>query len=80
MDVSIEQAREFAIIAHGEQRYGDEPYASHLAAVVQIMDDFGLPAEFKVAGWLHDVVEDTEQPSQTSQKPSVIVSRIWCGP
>lgn len=57
---SVQQAREFAIAAHGEQRYGDKPYESHLAAVVQIMDDFGLPAEFKVAGWLHDVIEDTE--------------------
>lgn len=48
------RAREFAIAAHGEQRYGDDPYVSHLAAVVQVMDDFELSDEFKVAGWLHD--------------------------
>jgi hypothetical protein len=28
----FEQAREVAITAHGEQRYGDKPYEYHLRA------------------------------------------------
>jgi len=54
-------ARDFAITAHGDQRYGARPYAVHLAAVVEIVqtmisaDDGILDA----VAWLHDVVEDT---------------------
>lgn len=61
MQTRDDRAREFAIAAHGNQCYGDEPYESHLAAVVQILEDFGFSDEFKAAGWLHDVVEDTDK-------------------
>jgi len=52
-------ARDFAIEAHGQQRYGDAPYDAHLAAVVQILSEFGYGGAYEAAGWLHDVVEDT---------------------
>jgi (p)ppGpp synthase/HD superfamily hydrolase len=60
-----EQAREVAIAAHGEQRYGDLPYEHHLEAVVDVLERFGAKIEVDgmapllVAGWLHDVLEDT---------------------
>lgn len=53
------QAEEFAVTAHGDQRYGDSPYREHLAAVVQILRGFGYVGPYEAAGWLHDVVEDT---------------------
>lgn len=34
-----ERAREFAIQAHGDQRYGDRPYVEHLSAVVEVLDE-----------------------------------------
>ena len=50
-------ARDFAIKAHGEQRYGVHPYSVHLEAVADIAKDYGEEAE--VIAYLHDVVEDT---------------------
>lgn len=52
-------AREFAIVAHGEQRYGSRPYVAHLDEVAEIV--FGLdPGETATAiAYLHDVLEDT---------------------
>lgn len=54
-----ERAEAFAVAAHGDQLYGNEPYRTHLAAVVQILRDFGYTGSYQAAGWLHDVVEDT---------------------
>ncbi len=54
-------AQEFAVRAHGEQRYGERPYSVHLAAVAEIVEslvDAGDPLLSAVA-WLHDVLEDT---------------------
>ncbi len=53
-------AREYAIQAHGDQKYGDEPYVNHLDEVVQVLKDFGFDDEVWIArGYLHDVLEDT---------------------
>ncbi len=58
----MEDARSFAIAAHAEQRYGGQPYETHLAAVVQLLCDFDYGEPYRQAGWLHDVVEDTAVP------------------
>ena len=50
-------ARTFALAAHGDQQYGDHPYAVHLAAVAELLVPFGEDAVR--IGYLHDVVEDT---------------------
>jgi (p)ppGpp synthase/HD superfamily hydrolase len=61
LDEAVKRARDFAVAAHGDQKYGgDEPYAVHLDAVVTILAPFG--AEAQIAGYLHDVVEDTSTP------------------
>ncbi|MCZ2343124.1 MAG: HD domain-containing protein [Bacteroidales bacterium] len=60
MREAVAHAREFAIAAHGDQRYGDQPYAVHLDAVVGLLAPFGELAQ--VIGYLHDVVEDTAVP------------------
>jgi (p)ppGpp synthase/HD superfamily hydrolase len=52
-----ERARAFAIAAHGEQKYGDEPYVFHLDAVAGLVARYG--EEAVVVAYLHDAVEDT---------------------
>lgn len=59
---ALTHARSFAIAAHGDQMYGDQPYVFHLDAVVGLLAPFGDQAQ--VAGYLHDVVEDTDVPLQ----------------
>src|SRR5215510_1000930 len=61
----FEQARDLAIAAHGDQLYGDKPYAFHLGAVVGVLKRFGADladpatAPLLIAAWLHDTLEDT---------------------
>lgn len=54
----IEKARQFAITHHGDQKYGDRPYAFHLDQVVSLLKPYGETAQ--LIGYLHDVVEDTD--------------------
>lgn len=56
------KAREFALAAHGDQRYGDFPYVVHLDEVADIARSYGETAE--VLAYLHDVVEDTSVTAQ----------------
>lgn len=53
-------ARDFAVSAHGQQRYGERPYVAHLAEVAAVLEEFGFADEYLIAGWLHDVVENTD--------------------
>lgn len=53
----VEQARAFAVQAHGGQMYGDKPYVFHLDQVVDLLENYGEDAQ--VVGYLHDAVEDT---------------------
>ena len=53
----LEKARLFALEAHAEQKYGDQPYIVHLEAVVAHLHAYS--DEAKIVGYLHDVVEDT---------------------
>ena len=43
--------------AHGDQRYGTQPYVAHLDAVANIASAYG--DEASVIAYLHDVLEDT---------------------
>ena len=61
--------KDFAIKAHGDQKYGDEPYSKHLEDVVNIarcwMPNHIASDEIErgvliSAAWLHDVLEDTD--------------------
>lgn len=53
------KARDFAIKSHGDQTYGDSelPFVDHLDVVADILAPYGTDAQ--IAGYLHDVVEDT---------------------
>lgn len=52
-----QQARAFAVAAHGAQRYGDHPYSHHLDAVAALVEPYG--DEAGAVAYLHDTVEDT---------------------
>lgn len=66
----IQKARQFAIKAHKDQKYGDHPYEKHLQDVVDVLDKYfnkspdsdGVKSHDAVmaAGWLHDTLEDTD--------------------
>jgi len=55
------QARQIAVEAHGDQKYGaDRPYVVHLDAVDTICTTHGYTDETTRSGaYLHDVLEDT---------------------
>ena len=53
----VTRARELALEAHGDQRYGSRPYHVHLDAVAELVREHGEEAQ--VVAYLHDVVEDT---------------------
>lgn len=56
----VASAAAMAIEAHGEQKYGDRPYAAHLITVVENLHRFGVATPtLLAAAWLHDTVEDT---------------------
>ena len=54
------RARAFSLAAHGEQRYGDQPYSVHIDAVAALAAT-AAPAGHaaQVIAYLHDVAEDT---------------------
>ena len=55
----IERARELAVAAHGDQRYGELPYRAHLEQVEQVVRRYPHSPAMLAAAWLHDAVEDT---------------------
>lgn len=62
MGDTADRARAFAVAAHGEQKYGEQPYVVHLDAVAALLTPFGEEAQ--TLGYLHDVLEDTVTTSE----------------
>lgn len=65
----LEKAVAKAAVMHRGQLYGEKMYVSHLADVVYNLHRFGFLQLYlgekvfgtlEIAGWLHDIVEDTE--------------------
>lgn len=56
----VMSAREFALLAHGAQMYGSQPYISHLDATVRLLMRLKASSAVLAAGYLHDVMEDCE--------------------
>jgi len=54
-------AEQYARQVHAEDRYGDEPYAVHLEAVVAVVREYDDSPEAEAVAWLHDVVEDSDR-------------------
>ena len=59
-NTSIEQAFQFALAAHADQkRSSGDPYIVHPVAVAETVAEWGMDYEAVMAALLHDVVEDT---------------------
>jgi len=61
----VSEAALFAAQCHSgmaRKGRGNEPYVNHLAEVANLVSEAsgGADAELVAAGWLHDVIEDTE--------------------
>lgn len=57
---NYKEARMVSIQAHGNQTYDDIfPYHKHLDDVVDVLKRFGFSGKYIVAGYLHDIIEDT---------------------
>ena len=54
----VTEARKFAILAHGDQMYGEQPYSFHLDSVASIARRHSKEAE--IIAYLHDILEDTD--------------------
>jgi (p)ppGpp synthase/HD superfamily hydrolase len=55
-----QMARNFALMAHGSQKYGSQPYSVHLEAVHANLVRWNASTKARAVGFLHDVLEDTE--------------------
>ena len=59
-DKHVREARMVSIQAHGNQTYDEiYPYKKHLDDVVDVLRRFGYGGKYLVAGYLHDIIEDT---------------------
>lgn len=82
MTSAIAEAFKVAALAHGDQRYGDEPYVVHLRETLDIARSFwpdrdDVPEHVLVAAVLHDVVEDTDySPRAIADQFGLLVVRI----
>jgi (p)ppGpp synthase/HD superfamily hydrolase len=56
----VKEAAYLAISLHGMQNYDGYPYYYHLEQVVDVLKEFGFSDDkYVIAGYLHDVMEDT---------------------
>jgi (p)ppGpp synthase/HD superfamily hydrolase len=53
------KARDFAVAAHGDQKYGTNPYVVHLDEVAEIVASVDATDPATAVAYLHDVLEDT---------------------
>ena len=52
----VEQARQYALKMHGDQKYGDDPYSVHLEDVETVLIEFDHNESLlRAAAWLHDL-------------------------
>ncbi|USN15388.1 hypothetical protein KIKIMORA_02420 [Brevundimonas phage vB_BpoS-Kikimora] len=83
---AVAEARRFAILHHGEQKYGKRPYAYHLDGVVANLVRWGYGWVEQIAGYGHDLIEDTMQDLPVQERRVVLAQRfnaeiellIWC--
>lgn len=59
-DDIVARAQALAARAHSKQKYGDQPYVTHLKDVVDKVLTITDDPEVIAAAWLHDAIEDTQ--------------------
>jgi guanosine-3',5'-bis(diphosphate) 3'-pyrophosphohydrolase len=70
MDERLQEVRDFANKAHGEQlrRYSREPYIVHPQHVMETVIKYNNDVAVLSAALLHDVLEDTDMPAHKIQR------------
>jgi hypothetical protein len=76
----VEDARRFAILHHGQQKYGKEPYAFHLGQVVDTLRRWGAAYPYLIAGWGHDLEEDCFEGLPMEVKRKTVADRLGALP
>ena len=73
------RARQFALEAHGTQRYGKDPYIVHPDDAVRILIEFGFADNFELlaAGYLHDTVGDTPVTASELEREFNVSIATW---
>ena len=67
--VLIEKAYNFAFKAHdGQKRMSGEPYFNHVFETAKILAGLGMDSQTIAAGFMHDVLEDTETKEELMEK------------
>ena len=62
LDFDPEYVRNYAIIAHGNQKWANEkPYIEHLDAVYKFLSNYTTDVSILEAAYLHDIIEDTSR-------------------
>lgn len=65
----VRKASDFAKKAHeGQKRLNGEPYYNHLFETAKSLTELGMDVTTISAGFLHDVLEDTETKAETIEK------------
>ncbi len=65
----IEKAYNFAFKAHdGQKRMSGEPYFNHVFETAKILAQLGMDAQTIAAGFMHDVLEDTDTSEELMEK------------
>lgn len=80
LDDLVTAAKLFARDRHHGQEYGGQPYVeSHVAKVVSILKELGFDGFYQAAGWLHDVIEDTETTREEVEQKfgKRVASLVW---
>lgn len=72
----VEDARRFAILHHGDQKYGKQPYSVHLDGVAAILRRWGADWVYLVSGYGHDLEEDTMQDLPQAERRVVVRQRL----
>jgi (p)ppGpp synthase/HD superfamily hydrolase len=74
----VTRAEKFAIIEHGNQKYGDEfPYIIHLRAVDGVLLRFGVNNLFiRTLGYLHDVIEDADNREEMTERVQLFFPEV----
>lgn len=67
--MSVTEARELAVRAHGDQRDRDGSF--HIAHVARVAEKVPREAPYQRVAWLHDVVEDSQLTVQQLRLPDV---------
>lgn len=71
LEVAFGLAQEY----HGNQMYGDKPYAYHLREVFRLCKEASLSIKYQLVAILHDIIEDTECPAEKIKR--IFGHEIW---